>query len=213
MAICTDCGREMLAATTCTIESFAFPDGRILSRIPFGSEKPRWRMERCGDCGVNRGGYHHQGCDIEQCPACLQQFLSCGCADEEDESSTIEDESAYVDVPAAIEIISRLIRQDPGIDHIFMDPIAVCGHVGRGHIQEMVRGGDLPLDEWFELGGARDADAAAVLFTCRSRNFENIDEGDLDLARAMAAYAAMKATLPWELVFVTQRGNFNASDL
>ncbi len=37
---------------------------------------------RCGDCGTPRGGVHHHGCDLEQCPACLSQALMCGCFDD-----------------------------------------------------------------------------------------------------------------------------------
>jgi hypothetical protein len=40
------------------------------------------RSTRCGDCGVGRGGVHHHGCDLEQCPACDGQLISCGCLDE-----------------------------------------------------------------------------------------------------------------------------------
>jgi hypothetical protein len=59
--------------------------GRTLRRIPFGSERPRWRMSTCGDCRVKVGQLHVVGCDIEQCPACYGQALSCGCRDDEEE--------------------------------------------------------------------------------------------------------------------------------
>ena len=35
----------------------------------------------CPDCGVARGRYHTPGCDIEQCPECRQQLISCEHAD------------------------------------------------------------------------------------------------------------------------------------
>jgi hypothetical protein len=35
--------------------------------------------ERCHDCNVTRGGYHHSGCDMERCPKCHGQIISCGC--------------------------------------------------------------------------------------------------------------------------------------
>lgn len=215
MAVCQDCGREMLVASGCTVEKVIFPDG-VSSRIPFGSEKPAWRTERCGDCGVERGGYHHLGCDIEQCPVCLHQALSCACPNAAEETYHAED-SPWADVPDVIEMISKMIREapelDPSFDHLFIDPVAACGHVGQGHIRDMTRGDDLPLGEWFELARWMGQDTAAVLFTCRSNDFESVDEMDLNVARRMAVYATENDEISWELVYVTRNGNFRASDL
>jgi hypothetical protein len=33
----------------------------------------------CHDCNAARGQYHHLGCDMERCPACKGQIISCGC--------------------------------------------------------------------------------------------------------------------------------------
>lgn len=33
----------------------------------------------CGDCGVHVGEKHLDMCDIERCPACGMQFISCDC--------------------------------------------------------------------------------------------------------------------------------------
>jgi hypothetical protein len=34
---------------------------------------------RCHDCGVQPGGNHHPGCDMETCPTCFGQRISCEC--------------------------------------------------------------------------------------------------------------------------------------
>jgi hypothetical protein len=212
MAVCQDCGLEMLEAATCTVEEFVFPVGRRLPRIRFGSEDRRWRMRRCGDCGVERGGYHHPGCDIEQCPDCLGQAISCWCSDDETDAFE-EDGPPWVDVPDAVEIISQLILKNPEWDHMNIDPVGPCGHVGKGHARDMVRGDDLPLDEWFQLGRCMWEETAAILFTCPSRDREKVGEIDLDVARKMDAYAKANDMPPWDLVYVTEHGNFRASDL
>lgn len=57
--------------------------GRTLHRVPYGSERPPWRRTTCGDCAVRKGQLHVAGCDIEECPACGWQSISCGCRDDE----------------------------------------------------------------------------------------------------------------------------------
>ncbi len=50
-------------------------------RIPYGKETG-FDMEedsRCGDCAVKVGEYHVPSCDIEECPCCHGQALSCDC--------------------------------------------------------------------------------------------------------------------------------------
>ncbi len=33
----------------------------------------------CSDCGNDKGEYHREGCDIERCPICKLQLLTCDC--------------------------------------------------------------------------------------------------------------------------------------
>lgn len=53
----------------------------LFKRTPFGQEKdmPTDRMGNCGDCGVLKGQLHVPDCDIEQCPRCHGQLISCDC--------------------------------------------------------------------------------------------------------------------------------------
>ena len=79
MAICDLCNKEMKTATSCTVEAL-HADGERVALLTFGNE-PGWRQRsgRCGDCGVEVGGLHHLGCDIQCCPCCGGQLISCGC--------------------------------------------------------------------------------------------------------------------------------------
>lgn len=36
----------------------------------------------CHGCGAKYGEYHHQGCVVERCPTCGQQFITCDHAEQ-----------------------------------------------------------------------------------------------------------------------------------
>lgn len=36
-------------------------------------------MSKCHDCNVEEGQYHHKNCDVDICPFCFGQLLSCSC--------------------------------------------------------------------------------------------------------------------------------------
>lgn len=57
--------------------------GELFDPIIFGKEEDCWAPESedetCGDCGCHVGEQHLEYCDIERCPRCGLQFISCDC--------------------------------------------------------------------------------------------------------------------------------------
>jgi hypothetical protein len=93
MAKCLWCLAEMGDAETCDVDVL-HRDGSPVPLTRYGDERD-WPSARtvCGDCGVARGGWHHPGCDIQECPSCRRQLLSCDCRfDEHDDDEDWEDD-------------------------------------------------------------------------------------------------------------------------
>ena len=63
--------------------------GKSYARIRYGSECPHWPnfdfKPHCHDCGVTVGMIHVEGCDVETCPRCGGQEISCCCEEDSDE--------------------------------------------------------------------------------------------------------------------------------
>jgi hypothetical protein len=111
LAVCPDCEQEMLTAASCTVDALIL-QGQRYSRYRVG--RPIGPAGRCADCGVTRGGHHHLGCDLEDCPRCRRQLISCGCGqDDEDTESIVAVAGDTVVHPPAL----RGLHIDPGAAH------------------------------------------------------------------------------------------------
>ncbi|MGI8981476.1 MAG: hypothetical protein ACR2FY_19805 [Pirellulaceae bacterium] len=73
-------------------------NGRSFNRIPYGNENDDWGADKlpCHDCGVVKGQIHVQGCDVERCPRCGGQAISCDCQYDEGEDSPVATARATV---------------------------------------------------------------------------------------------------------------------
>lgn len=82
---CNYCDQEMTDKNTISCNGNEQIDlgGKTFDSVPF---TPLGEIDRCHDCNVAPGGKHHPGCDMERCPICGGQLISCGHLDEfEDE--------------------------------------------------------------------------------------------------------------------------------
>ena len=78
MAKCECCGLVMRSSKGCTYPMVEY-SGKKYWRQKVGDEGWVKPGKRCGDCGALYGYFHHPGCDLERCPVCGDQLLSCDC--------------------------------------------------------------------------------------------------------------------------------------
>ena len=80
--MCKTCNQDMRKADGC-LNIPVVISGIKYDRIKFSDEDCFFgnfeEGSRCGDCNARRGHYHHPGCDLEQCPVCTLQLISCDC--------------------------------------------------------------------------------------------------------------------------------------
>ena len=59
-------------------------NGQEFDRVPYGSGSDDLKHPNCDDCGVRRGALHQIGCDLEPCPRCGCQAITCDCFYDDD---------------------------------------------------------------------------------------------------------------------------------
>ena len=59
-------------------------NGQEFERVLYGKAADDMETPRCDDCGVARGNLHEIGCDLEPCPRCGGQAITCDCFYEDD---------------------------------------------------------------------------------------------------------------------------------
>lgn len=74
MVKCDDCKQEMLTAKSCLYRYIKINGKVYLRNVQYHDINTR-----CHDCGIVNGKIHHFGCDMERCPKCKGQMLSCDC--------------------------------------------------------------------------------------------------------------------------------------
>jgi len=77
MVNCKVCNREMTDPFTITCKRKHVMIGGVA--WPKNTSHFDELSGRCHDCGIEHGGYHHTGCDVERCPKCNGQLITCGC--------------------------------------------------------------------------------------------------------------------------------------
>lgn len=162
MAICTWCNREMTTGASCTVDAFHL--GGI--RVPLAPHRPpgRTASRRCGDCGVSAGGFHHPGCDLQRCPRCGGQLVSCDCRFDEDafDLDELDDLDDNDDVDFGGHWRDRV--EPYGVD-FDGDPI---GRVVVGGQEVIVHYGDLPDSDLTVVRGIPCTTAVRTVIDCAS---------------------------------------------
>lgn len=81
MVKCNNCKQEMDREKSNTSDSCTFQGIMINGEIRLRNTEYFDKNQYCHDCGIlnKTGNIHHFGCDMERCPKCGGQLISCSC--------------------------------------------------------------------------------------------------------------------------------------
>jgi len=80
VVVCPDCGESMEIATSCTPKYILLAlEGATTAQLVKRDTTYFDVNPRCHDCNIVNvpGNIHHYGCDVERCPLCERQLISC----------------------------------------------------------------------------------------------------------------------------------------
>jgi hypothetical protein len=60
-------------------------NGEVFDRVRYGDGEEDLKFPKCDDCGTPRGALHLLGCDLEPCPRCGGQAITCDCFYDDDD--------------------------------------------------------------------------------------------------------------------------------
>lgn len=83
---CRDCKKEMLKVASCNKPTLIISKGGEKCEIVKRDTSYFDVGIHCHDCGIKNkaGNIHHFGCDMERCPKCGGQLITCGCFEGQD---------------------------------------------------------------------------------------------------------------------------------
>lgn len=76
---CELCNQDMLQSKGCSEEKKIKFKNKPDKKPVRAAEGEDFVQGRCHDCAAVEGEFHHPGCDMERCPSCGDQFITCGC--------------------------------------------------------------------------------------------------------------------------------------
>ncbi len=119
---CKFCQKEIWGSKGCTFNEIKI-DGEWHERLPYDG------IDRCHDCGISSGHYHHLGCDMESCPVCYGQMIWCNCGGRKEALRDGENIAPLIEVEKEFVVnqhITLRLEEDMTIIYVDEEPFRQC---------------------------------------------------------------------------------------